>query len=113
MLVKQRLYKRHRDLLIQLDRAERLEKLEETVGNVEEGYDGLLKAFENRETQEGGNGDVGREEDSPARKRGKRKFTVFEDEDEENEDQEGEDKDSGEVGMEGGEGNGDAKKMKI
>ncbi|OAX80431.1 hypothetical protein ACJ72_05234 [Emergomyces africanus] len=53
MLVKQRLYKHHRDLLIQLDRQERLEKLEETVGNVEEGYDGLLKAFQRKETRKG------------------------------------------------------------
>lgn len=49
MLTKQRLYKRHRDLLIQLDSSERVEKLEETVTNVEEGYDALLKAFNARE----------------------------------------------------------------
>ncbi|PGG99646.1 histone acetyltransferase 1 [Blastomyces parvus] len=91
MLVKQRLYKRHRDLLIQLDRDERLGKLEETVGNVEEGYDGLLKAFEKRATREaeGENGGVGGGEGGPVRARGKRKFTVFGDEDEEDEDGDG------------------------
>ncbi|EEQ87454.1 histone acetyltransferase 1 [Blastomyces dermatitidis ER-3] len=83
MLVKQRLYKRHRDLLIQLDRDERLGKLEETVGNVEEGYDGLLKAFEKRVAREGEgeNGCLGGGEGGPVRERGKRKFIVFEDED--------------------------------
>ncbi|OJD21086.1 hypothetical protein ACJ73_07574 [Blastomyces percursus] len=91
MLVKQRLYKRHRDLLIQLDRDERLMKLEETVGNVEEGYDGLLKAFEKRvaREKEGENGGVGGGGVGPVRERGKRKFTVFEDEDEEDADEDG------------------------
>ncbi|OJD17165.1 hypothetical protein AJ78_02709 [Emergomyces pasteurianus Ep9510] len=116
MLVKQRLYKHHRDLLIQLDREERLGKLEETVGNVEEGYDGLLKAFQRRETREGNgvgeeegeNGDVGGEE-GPVRERGKRKFTVLED------DEEDEDDDAGggvEAGAETGVENAEASSTK-
>ncbi|KKZ66300.1 histone acetyltransferase 1 [[Emmonsia] crescens] len=121
MLVKQRLYKRHRDLLIQLERGERLGKLEETVGNVEEGYDGLLKAFERKgmrgggegegDEREGENRDVGGGGDDPARERGKRKFTVLEDEDDEDEGGGG-----GEVEVEGGVENGDTsstKKAKI
>ncbi|ODH12871.1 hypothetical protein ACO22_07830 [Paracoccidioides brasiliensis] len=128
MLVKQRLYKRHRDLLIQLDREERLQKLEETLGNVEEGYDGLLKAFgvkrgggqrggkeggdevegEKDGEGEGENGDV---EGSGSWERGKRKFTVLEDEDEEGEDGGGEGKD-GEDRPTDGEEVPSAKKMK-
>ncbi|KAK2839273.1 hypothetical protein FQN49_006307, partial [Arthroderma sp. PD_2] len=51
MLVKQRLYKRHRDMLIQIDKDERVTKLDETLQNVEEGYDVLLKAFDDRVQQ--------------------------------------------------------------
>lgn len=49
LLIKQRLYKRSRDILIQLDLSERIQKLEETVTNVEEGYESLLKGFQARE----------------------------------------------------------------
>jgi histone acetyltransferase 1 len=49
MLVKQRLYKRSRDMLIQLDLSDRIQKLDETLTNVEEGYEALLKAFVARE----------------------------------------------------------------
>ncbi|EAW14059.1 histone acetyltransferase catalytic subunit HAT1 [Aspergillus clavatus NRRL 1] len=49
MLTKQRLYKRSKDILIQLDLGERIQKLEETVTNVEEGYEVLLKEFTARE----------------------------------------------------------------
>jgi histone acetyltransferase 1 len=52
MLVKQRLYKRSRDMLIQLDLSDRIQKLDETVANVEEGYENLLKAFAAREESE-------------------------------------------------------------
>ncbi|RAK97195.1 histone acetyltransferase catalytic subunit HAT1 [Aspergillus ibericus CBS 121593] len=92
MLTKQRLYKRHRDLLIQLDLSERIQKLEETVTNVEEGYDALLKAFNAREealiakeeeslqsTAVLGEASSGRDQ------RAKRKLTVEDEEDEEEE----------------------------
>lgn len=49
MLVKQRLYKRSRDILIQLEPQDRIQKLDETVTNVEEGYDQLLTVFDARE----------------------------------------------------------------
>ncbi|PGH09031.1 hypothetical protein AJ79_05760 [Helicocarpus griseus UAMH5409] len=109
MLVKQRLYKHHRDLLVQLEKGERVEKLEETLGNVEEGYDSLLKALEIRsakEKQDAENGDMGVDvKGNAGKERGKRKFTIMEDEDE---DEDGE----GENGAaDGGEG-GSAKKMK-
>lgn len=101
MLVKQRLYKRSRDILIQLDPNDRILKLEETVTNVEEGYEVLLKAFSARqesliaktadekerkrsqsaavldEASEAPNGTLGRDQ------RVKRKFTVADDDEEE------------------------------
>lgn len=49
MLVKQRLYKRSRDILIQLDLPDRIQKLDETITNVEEGYEALLTVFDARE----------------------------------------------------------------
>ncbi|KAI1936880.1 histone acetyltransferase 1 [Ophidiomyces ophidiicola] len=89
MLVKQRLYKRHRDMLIQLDRAERVEKLEETLHNVEEGYENLLKAFvlktqagspltlQNQET-----GAEAGETEGKGKGRTKRKYAVLDEDDE-------------------------------
>lgn len=85
MLVKQRLYKRHRDMLIQVDVNERVEKLEQTLANVEEGYDNLLKAFMAKEAaikEEEGEGDA--VPGGEARVRAKRKLVV---EDEDDEDQ--------------------------
>ena len=81
MLVKQRLYKRHRDMLIQVDLDERVEKLEQTLSNVEEGYDNLLKAFMAKEEaakEMEGAGDV--------KSRLKRKLVVEDDDDDEDED---------------------------
>ena len=86
ILVKQRLYKRHRDMLIQVDADERVQKLDQTLGNVEEGYDNLLKAFMAREsTLEAAEGE------GKGRVRPKRKLVVDDDEDED---------------MEGGDANG-------
>lgn len=92
MLTKQRLYKRSKDMLIELEMTDRLQKLEETVDNVEDGYEILLKGFAEREeilksreeeltvSQDKGaeylNGTPGKEQ------RSKRKFTVEDDEDE-------------------------------
>ena len=49
LLVKQRLYKRSRDILIQLDSSDRIQKLDETVDNVEDGYEALIGSFTERE----------------------------------------------------------------
>jgi histone acetyltransferase 1 len=46
--VKKRLYKHNRDMLIQLDRVERIEKLEQALGGVEADYARLLRAAESR-----------------------------------------------------------------
>ncbi|KAA8650724.1 hypothetical protein EYZ11_005035 [Aspergillus tanneri] len=95
MLVKQRLFKRSRDMLIQLEMSDRIQKLEETVTNVEEGYEALLKVFTAREEalkskqEEDGLADVIVDEgsansnSSPGNgQRAKRKFTIRDEEDE-------------------------------
>lgn len=46
--VKKRLYKHNKDTLIQLDRVERIEKLEQALGGVEADYARLIRAFESR-----------------------------------------------------------------
>ena len=93
LLVKQRLYKRSKDVLIQLEMSERIEKLDETVTNVEEGYESMLQGFAEREdslkareeeaaelattldkANENPSGTLGRDQ------RVKRKFTVGDDE---------------------------------
>ncbi|PYI26139.1 histone acetyltransferase type B catalytic subunit [Aspergillus indologenus CBS 114.80] len=99
MLTKQRLYKRSRDLLIQLDLSDRIEKLEETVTNVEEGYEALLKAFNAREEELKAREEELSDEattestvvldesgEGSRAQRNKRKLTVEDDEDEEEED---------------------------
>lgn len=85
MLTKQRLYKRSRDVLIQLKMSERHHALEETVTNVEEGYEQLFGFFDEREERL----KAQREEadaSSNRDQRAKRKFTV-EDDEEEDEDE--------------------------
>ncbi|KAI7968501.1 hypothetical protein EIK77_006520 [Talaromyces pinophilus] len=97
MLVKQRLYKRSRDILIQLELQDRIQKLDETVTNVEEGYDQLLTVFDAREK---GRATFAPDVDSDADKvitaegvttmhalRAKRKYAI-EDDDEDEEDDE-------------------------
>lgn len=46
LLVKQRVYKKNRDVLMQLDRSERIEKVEQTVGEVAGDYERLLRGIE-------------------------------------------------------------------
>ncbi|RDL37380.1 Acyl-CoA N-acyltransferases (Nat) [Venustampulla echinocandica] len=46
--VKKRLYRHNKDMLMQLDRAERIQKLEEVTGGVEADYARLLRNFEQR-----------------------------------------------------------------
>ncbi|KAJ6125673.1 hypothetical protein N7523_003293 [Penicillium sp. IBT 18751x] len=77
MLTKQRLYKKHKELLNELDIMDRVEKLDDTVQNVEEGYEITLEALEGRLP--------GPENEAPFNlsRRDKRKLTVEDDEDEE------------------------------
>ncbi|KAI4132810.1 MAG: hypothetical protein LQ338_000514 [Usnochroma carphineum] len=83
VLVKQRIYKNSRDLLMQLERAERVDKVEGTLGDLVGDYERLLRRMKERgemggkngaEEQVAGNGVVGR------RERGKRKVVVDEEE---------------------------------
>jgi histone acetyltransferase 1 len=48
LFVKQRLYRHNKDSLIQLDRAERIDKLEEALDNVEADYARLLRTLDQR-----------------------------------------------------------------
>ncbi|KAJ6135575.1 hypothetical protein N7512_000735 [Penicillium capsulatum] len=80
MLTKQRLYKKHRELLNELELIDRVEKLDDTVRNVEEGYEITLGALKDRLP------DVS--EETPAEssgRRDKRKLVVEDEDDEENE----------------------------
>ena len=78
LLVKQRVYKKNKDVLIQLDRGERVDKVEQTVGEVAGDYERLLRGMEKWEGGESGGSSVRRE-------RAKRKTIVVDDEDEEDE----------------------------
>ncbi|KAL3474398.1 acyl-CoA N-acyltransferase [Aspergillus californicus] len=84
VLTKQRLYKRSRDMLIQLKMSERHHALEETVTNVEDGYEQLFGFFEEREErlhaqQEEADASNNREQ------RSKRKFIIQDDEEDDEE----------------------------
>ncbi|KAL2850604.1 acyl-CoA N-acyltransferase [Aspergillus pseudoustus] len=84
MLTKQRLYKRSRDMLIQMKMSERHHALEETVVNVEEGYEQLLGFFNEREDRLKA---LQEEEEASSNRdqRTKRKFIVEDDDDDEEE----------------------------
>ena len=66
LLVKQRIYKKNKDLLMQLDRIERIDKVEETLGDLGGDYERLLRALEGK-----GGADV---EAGVRRDRGKRRI---------------------------------------
>lgn len=76
LLVKQRVYKQNRDVLIQFDRTERIDKVEQTVGEVAGDYERLLRAMS-------GAGGEGGEENGEQKERGQResKRKVIEDDD--------------------------------
>ncbi|KAL9125748.1 MAG: hypothetical protein Q9217_005095 [Psora testacea] len=85
LLVKQRVYKQNKDVLIQLDRGERADKVEQTVGEVAGDYERLLRGMENwkkaeKKSSSNGGGTAANTEEK--RDRGKRKKIVEDDEDE-------------------------------
>ena len=93
LLVKQRVYKQNKDVLIQLDRAERADKVEQTVGEVAGDYERLLRGMEKwkkAEKESGVDGDdaaaavagEGAGFGEKRRERGKRKNIVEDDVDE-------------------------------
>lgn len=80
MLTKQRLFKKHQELLKELELIDRVEKLDDTVRNVEEGYEITLDALEGRLPDP--------EEESSttsSSRREKRKLTVADEDDEDDE----------------------------
>lgn len=79
--MKQRLYVFNRDQLVQLEREERVQRLEATVDSVESGYEKCLERVEKREATAGGGDGISESEGVASKKRlGKRKV-VDEDED--------------------------------
>ena len=85
LLVKQRVYKRNKDTLMQLEREERIDKVEETVASVQADYERLLERMAKLSPDEknGGGSAIA------VRQRGKRK-TVVEDGVDSSHDEEGE-----------------------
>ena len=75
LLVKQRIYKQHRDILIQLEPSERVEKLEETLASQTQDYERLLSAIKERGSKQNENGSA------PLTSRGKRKIMDDDDDD--------------------------------
>ena len=110
LLVKQRIYKKNKDVLIQLERLERIDKVEETLGEQQGDYERLLRGMKGRDGEgeglvegEGGGSGSGSGSKSEERKeRGKRK-TVMDDEDEDGDGQDG----TGDGGGDGGGGGRD------
>lgn len=92
MLTKQRLYKKHKELLNELELLDRVEKLDATVQNVEEGYEITLDALEGRlpedesEEEAEANDQASKAPTGSRDRRVKRKLTVMEDDDDEEED---------------------------
>ena len=84
--MKQRVYKKNKDVLIQLERSERVDKVEETVGEVSGDYERLLRGLEGSEKHGNGNGDASGSVER--RERAKRKVIVDEEDVEDNESEE-------------------------
>ena len=84
LLVKQRIYKKNKESLMQLERTERVDKVEETLGGVIGDYERLLRGVEKRLSNEA----LGGEDEDPGsgiagkKDRGKRKTVVDEEDDE-------------------------------
>lgn len=77
VLTKQRLFKKHRELLTELEVLDRAEKLDATVQNVEEGYEITLDGLEGRIP-----GLEGEAKPSGSGRREKRKLAVLDEDDE-------------------------------
>ena len=87
LLVKQRVYKKNKDVLIQLDRMERAEKVEQTVGEVAGDYERLLREMGKFGGSGGDSGGGASAEGSSGRSRGKRKAVVDDDDDDDDADE--------------------------
>lgn len=87
LLVKQRVYRQNKDVLMQLERAERIDKVEQTVGELVGDYERLLRALEGK-----------RGEGEGRRGRAKRKVVLDEADVDEDDDEGYEDSDAGNIG---------------
>lgn len=81
VLIKQRLFKKHKELLQELEVLDRVEKLDDTVRNVEEGYEITLSAVKERLSEPAVEQAV-----VTSGPRQKRKLAIEDDEDEQDED---------------------------
>lgn len=120
MLVKQRVYRKNKDVLIQLDRLERAEKVEQTVGEVAGDYERLLRemgkfgrsgsgggtsaAKTGKDTTENSSSLLSSSTAAAAagRSRGKRKVIDDDDDDEDDDDEAGGNGNGNNAGMERG-----------
>ena len=81
LLVKQRVYKKNKDVLMQLEHLDRIDKVEQTVGEVIGDYERLLRGMVEKAMK--GDGIEGQaSKNGEKRERGKRKLVVEDDEDE-------------------------------
>lgn len=82
LLVKQRVYKKNKDVLMQLEHLDRIDKVEQTVGEVIGDYERLLRGMVEK-AMKGDDGIEGQaSRNGEKRERGKRKLVVEDDEDE-------------------------------
>lgn len=89
LYAKQRLLVFNRDTLMQLDREERIDKLEAAVDSVQEGYVKMIEKVEGRESEDvDGGADVEEEVKGGGRARAVKKRKVIDDEDDEGDDTE-------------------------
>ena len=77
LLVKQRIYKKNKDVLMQLDRGERVDKVEQTVGEVAGDYERLLRGMEKWQ---------GGEVSGASERRDRKKRKVVDEEEDDNDD---------------------------
>ena len=80
--MKQRVYKKNKDVLMQLEHLDRIDKVEQTVGEVIGDYERLLRGMVEK-AMKGDDGIEGQaSRNGEKRERGKRKLVVEDDEDE-------------------------------
>ncbi|CAF9913524.1 MAG: histone acetyltransferase 1 [Heterodermia speciosa] len=83
LLVKQRVYKKNKDVLMQLDHLDRIDKVEQTVGEVIGDYERLLRRMVEKAVKgEVDEGEGGTSTNGGKRDRAKRKLVIEDDEDE-------------------------------
>lgn len=82
LLVKQRVYKMHKDILMQLDHLDRIDKVEQTIGGILEEYERLLHGLVEKAKKGERDIDGGASTSGEKSRRRKRQSIIEEDEDE-------------------------------